>query len=61
MCIYQGWLIFIIPRHNADHACAYDIDWYDDGGDDADELDGGPREQATPGFLFLLGIWVSSF
>ena len=45
--IYQGRLIFIFPMHNAYHPCAYDIDWNDHGGDDADELDGVPREQVT--------------
>jgi hypothetical protein len=25
--------------HNTDHPCASDIDWYDDGGCSADELD----------------------
>jgi len=57
----QGRLIFIIPMHNAGHPCAYDLDWYDDGGDNADELDGGPGEQATREILFLVGIWVGFF
>ena len=61
MRIYQGRLILIIPMYNVDHACAYDLDWYDDGGDDADELDGAPRELTTRGFLFMVGIWVSFF
>ena len=47
VCIYQGCLVFIIPRHNADHPCAYDIDWYVDGGDDADDFDGVARKQVT--------------
>jgi hypothetical protein len=57
--IYQGRLILIIPMHNVDHPCAYDLGWYDDGGDDADELDGVPREHTTLGILFLVAIWVS--
>ena len=60
MRIYQGGLVFIISMYNVDHPCADDIDWYDDGGYGADELDGVPREQATRGILFLVGIWVSS-
>ena len=59
--IYQGWLILIIPMHNVYQPCAYDLDWYDDCGDDADELDGGPREHTTREILFLVGIWVSLF
>ena len=57
--IYQGRVILIIPMHNVDHPCAYDFDWYDDGGDDADELDGISREHTTWGILSLVGIWVS--
>lgn len=45
--------------HDVGHPCAYDFDWYDDGGDDADELDGTPREHFTCGILSLVGIWVS--
>jgi hypothetical protein len=52
-------LILIIHMRNVDQPCAYDLDWYDDGGDDADERDGAPREHATPEILFLVGISVS--
>lgn len=61
MRIYQGRLVLLIHIHNVGQPCAYDFNWYDDGGDNADELYGVPREHTSYEILFLVGIWVSLF
>ena len=61
MRIYQGRLVLLIHIHNVGQPCAYDFNWYDDGGDNADELNGVPREHTSYEILFLVGIWVSLF
>ena len=51
--------IFNIRRDTGDKSCAYDLDGYDDRGDDEIAVDGRTREEAARASVFVVGIWVS--
>jgi len=58
--IYQSRLIYVVRMDTSNIPCAYDLEGYDDRGDDADADNGGTREQTTWESLCVVAIWVSS-